>query len=255
MRVLLPAAREPLLGRRGAVRVLEALDVPAEHGPHAEPPDEAVEVHLHARLVAVRVREDDARPRRVLRIGPTVPSSSAFIRTCACRPGSRRDRVCALLDRPGDLDHRIDDSAAHDRRIVRDRRAATATASASSSAVPTSTTSVAPACAYARCAFQSAVRDRDEPHPGTAVDLERDPPAHESGADHPDPDRPEPPAPASRALSTICISLRIGAARSPGRSPASSVLLGQSRSRPATRSRTPGRPSGRPARPPACSAP
>ena len=50
------------LGRGGAVGVLQALDVAAEDGADAQALHEAPEVALDARLVAVHVGEDDARP-------------------------------------------------------------------------------------------------------------------------------------------------------------------------------------------------
>src|SRR3712207_7032995 len=43
-----------------AVRVLEPLDVAAHERRQADRADEPVQVHLHARLVAVRPAEDDA---------------------------------------------------------------------------------------------------------------------------------------------------------------------------------------------------
>ena len=88
---------EARLGGRGAVGILQALDVAAEHRAHADALHEAPEVLLHPRLVAVDVGVDRPRPRRR---GP-----SAAGRRCrrarrssgprACRARSRRGRRAA----------------------------------------------------------------------------------------------------------------------------------------------------------------
>ena len=48
------------LRRRSPVRIVETLDVAAQHGPQADPFHEPVEVHHHAGLVAVDIGVDDA---------------------------------------------------------------------------------------------------------------------------------------------------------------------------------------------------
>ena len=103
--VLPPLLGEALLRRRGPVRVVQALDVAAQHRPHADALHEPVEVHDHAGLVAVDIGEDDAGfdRRLTLSIGPTVPSSSAFI----------SDDVLAVLDAGEDGRQGILDRACH----------------------------------------------------------------------------------------------------------------------------------------------
>ena len=111
VRVLAPLLGEALLRGRRAVRVLQALDVAADQRTQADAADEADQVHLHARLVAVAAGEHDAGGLARARpsIGPTVPSTSAFIRT-TCLPCSiaRQTPVAAVLDRARGLDDRVD---------------------------------------------------------------------------------------------------------------------------------------------------
>ena len=59
-RVLPPLLGEALLRRRVAIGILQALDVADDARDQAEALDPADEVHLHAGLVAVAGRQDDA---------------------------------------------------------------------------------------------------------------------------------------------------------------------------------------------------
>ncbi len=164
--------------------------------------DEADQVHLHARLVAVAAGEDDAgRRRRVgASSGPTVPSSSAFMST-RCLPASMAASVTwrAELDGAGDVDDDVDAV----------RRRTTASASSVTTAAP-------PAPPRARRRGRSSATTA-RGRPGLGVGAERPAPgggrrprrapsrarvddlvgqaaAHEAGADHGRPGRGRPSA-------------------------------------------------------------
>jgi hypothetical protein len=174
---------------------VEALDVPAQDGRHADRTDEAVQVELDAGLVAVGVRVDDAgrlgllaqdRPDRSVELGVHQDHVLAVV-------DRGRDGAGAVLDRAGHLDQRVDAGlAGQEQRIVRDcvtvrgdRRLELVRRRDLDDIVrarlPEGLVGL----------VERPVRDRDEPHPGhRAQDLERDAAPHEPGADHRDPDRP-----------------------------------------------------------------
>ena len=195
VRLLPPAACELGLGRRVAVRVLEALDVSAEHGPHAQPAHEAIEIHGHAGLVPVRVRKDDPRPVGVRledRPDRAVELGVHEDDVLAALDRGERD-VGAVLDGPRDFHDRLDRlRRAENRRIVGDRRAATRHCVVELGRRANLLDGRRPGLHVGLPgSVEPPVRDGDELHPRDGSrDLERDPATHEAGPDHPDPDRP-----------------------------------------------------------------
>ena len=194
-RVLAPPLREALLGRRVAVRVLEALDVAHQQRGDPEAADEAEEVALHARAGRRRswCRPRRPRPPSTLRIGPTVPSSSGFM-TTTCLPCSmaRSTTLGAVLDRAGHLEDAVDPlRVAQDERVlgVGGHPAAHRLAQRGD-AVDGDRTLDPGVLEDAAGLVRMAVRDGDELHPARGVeDLVGHALGHEARADHGEADR------------------------------------------------------------------
>ena len=124
--VLTPALGEAALGCRGAVGVLQALDVPADQWPQTDAPDEAREVQLDPRLVAVAAGEDHPvslcspaqdRADRAVHLGVEQHDVLAVV-------DGGSDHVAAVLDRTRGFHDDVDLVGLDDRPVVLgDRRA------------------------------------------------------------------------------------------------------------------------------------
>ena len=110
LRLLAPLLGEAALRGRRAIGILQALDVPQHQGSEPDADDVPVEVHLHAGLVAVARRVDDAvpvgvlledRPQRALELGVHADHVLPLLEGAHRHPG-------AVLDGAGHLDQAVD---------------------------------------------------------------------------------------------------------------------------------------------------